>query len=46
MIGIPIQVIIGEKALKKSKIEVKHRHDKKVEQLEEKEAVKRIKGLL
>ncbi len=46
LIGIPIQVVIGEKALAKNKIEVKTRKDKKVVQLSEKEAVKEIMKLL
>ena len=46
LIGIPIEVIIGEKALAKKKIELKSRKDKKSELLPEKEVIKKIKALL
>ncbi len=46
LIGFPIQVIIGEKALAKKKIELKTRKGKKAELLSEKEIIKKIKNLL
>ncbi|MBN1871200.1 MAG: proline--tRNA ligase [Candidatus Omnitrophica bacterium] len=46
LIGVPIQVIIGEKALKQSKLELKQRRNKEVTLVEEKDVADTIRGLL
>lgn len=46
LIGFPIQIIIGERALAKNKVELKTRRDKKTELLSEKEVIRRIKEIL
>jgi prolyl-tRNA synthetase len=46
LIGIPIQVILGEKALSKGKVELKIRRDKKTELLPEEEVIRRIREIL
>ena len=46
LIGFPFQVVIGEKALAKGKIELKTRKDKKVREFSEKEIASEIKKLL
>lgn len=42
LVGIPIQLIMGEKALAKKKVELKIREDRKVELIPEKEAIQKI----
>lgn len=46
LIGFPVKVIIGEKALAKGKIELKMRKDKNPQLISEKDALKNIKELL
>lgn len=46
LIGIPIQIVIGEKALAKNKLELKARKDKKTELLTEEEILRRIKEII
>jgi prolyl-tRNA synthetase len=46
LIGIPIQVILGEKALSKGKVELKIRRDKKTELLPEEGVIRRIREIL
>jgi len=46
LIGIPIQVVIGERALAKNKLELKTRRDMKAELLPEKDVIKTIQNLL
>ena len=46
LIGVPIQVIVGEKALAKKKVELKIRKGKRIEPLPEKEVIPRIKEIL
>lgn len=46
LIGIPLQIVIGEKALAKNKIELKTRKDKKTELISEQDAIEKIRGFL
>ena len=46
LIGIPFQVVVGERALAKSQVEIKQRRDKSVELVSKGEALKKIKELL
>ena len=46
LMGIPVQVVIGERSLAKNKLEIKTRRDKKAEFLTEKDVIKTIQSLL
>jgi prolyl-tRNA synthetase len=46
LIGVPIQIIIGEKSLAKKKVELKIRKDKRIESLSDKEVTQKAKDLL
>jgi prolyl-tRNA synthetase len=46
LIGIPLQIIIGSRGLKKGQIEIKHRKDGKKEEIPIKNAVDKLKKIL
>jgi prolyl-tRNA synthetase len=46
LLGIPIQIIVGEKNAKKNIVEIKTRKDKKVTEVKSSEVEKQLKGIL
>jgi prolyl-tRNA synthetase len=46
LIGIPIQIIIGEKNAKKDVVEIKNRRDRSVVEIKSKDAIAHLKQLI
>lgn len=46
LVGIPIQLVVGDRAFKEGKVEIKHRRDNKKELVPLSEAVARVKTIL